>query len=130
MQIHLLPLPPVQVSFVTPASPWYAQWDFWVSVGTLVVALMTGCYAWETRRPRKGSDRSMAALSRHAEAAAKVSQDSAAAAQRSAEALKVFHSGIRRGRKHVFFFERYSGTVDYDPKHPASSRVLDDGPSG
>jgi polyisoprenoid-binding protein YceI len=35
--------------------------------------------------------------------------------------IEVFHSGIRRGRKHVFFFERYSGTLDYDPEVPESS---------
>lgn len=80
-------IPPIHVTVVAPEHPWYAQWDFWISGGTLLVAMLTGWYAYETRRLRKGSDKAMAELSKHAENAATGSRQSAAAAERSAIAL-------------------------------------------
>jgi hypothetical protein len=85
--MQLPPVRPIHVTVVAPEHPWYAQWDFWVSVGTLIVAAMTGWYAWETRRLRKGSDKAMGKLAKHAENAAAAAKESADAARKSAEAL-------------------------------------------
>ena len=69
MPIPPPPVPPIRVEFITPEPLWYAQWDFWVSVGTLILAAVTGWYAWETRRLRKGSDKAVAAAQQSADAA-------------------------------------------------------------
>ena len=39
-------------------------------------------------------------------------------------ALDVYKTGLWNGRKHVFFFERYSGNVQYDGERPENSRVM------
>jgi polyisoprenoid-binding protein YceI len=38
-------------------------------------------------------------------------------------ALEVYKTGFMSGKKHVFLFERYAGTLDYDAKAPQNSRV-------
>jgi hypothetical protein len=38
MQIQLPAMPPVHVTFVTTEPLFYTQWDFWLSVGTLLLA--------------------------------------------------------------------------------------------
>ncbi len=38
-------------------------------------------------------------------------------------ALEVFKTGLMRGKKHLFEFERYQGRLDYDPQAPERSRV-------
>ena len=38
--------------------------------------------------------------------------------------LEVFKTGILAGKKHLFFFEDYSGEIDYDPAHPENSKAL------
>ncbi len=38
-------------------------------------------------------------------------------------ALEVFKTGLMRGKKHTFHFERYRGTLSYDPARPAATRV-------
>lgn len=37
--------------------------------------------------------------------------------------LEVFKSGLLAGKKHLFFFEDYSGEIDYDAEHIENSRV-------
>ena len=37
--------------------------------------------------------------------------------------LRVAKTGLYRGKVHVFVFPQYSGTLDYDPQKPESSRV-------
>jgi|SRR5215469_10620523 len=37
--------------------------------------------------------------------------------------LEAFKTGILAGKKHLFFFEDYSGEIDYDPAHPENSKV-------
>ncbi len=38
-------------------------------------------------------------------------------------ALDVYKTGLWNGRKHAFFFERYSGDIQYDGERPENSRV-------
>jgi len=38
-------------------------------------------------------------------------------------ALQVDKTGLMRGKKHLFVFERYVGRLEYDPGNPAESRV-------
>ncbi len=38
-------------------------------------------------------------------------------------ALEVFKTGLMRGKKHTFLFERYRGTLSYDPARPQATRV-------
>ncbi|PYT23487.1 MAG: hypothetical protein DMG57_31885 [Acidobacteria bacterium] len=38
--------------------------------------------------------------------------------------LDVYKTGLWNGRKHVFFFERYSGDIQYDSERPESARVM------
>ena len=38
-------------------------------------------------------------------------------------ALEVFKTGLMRGKKHLFEFERYKGRLDYDAQAPERSRV-------
>jgi len=87
--MQLPTVPPIHVTVVSPERPWYADWNLWVSIGTLIVAAMTGWYAYETRKLRKGSDKAMADLSKHAEHAATASKESAEAAKASAGALGI-----------------------------------------
>jgi len=37
--------------------------------------------------------------------------------------LEVFKTGFLRGKKHTFHFERYRGTLSYDPAQPTATRV-------
>jgi polyisoprenoid-binding protein YceI len=37
--------------------------------------------------------------------------------------LEAFKTGILAGKKHLFFFEDYSGEIDYDPAHPENSQA-------
>lgn len=55
--LHIPPiiLPP------PPDVPFYLHGDFWVSVGTMMLAAITGWLAWETRRLRTGADQALAA---------------------------------------------------------------------
>src|ERR1700722_973270 len=41
----------------------------------------------------------------------------------SSVAVQVFKSGLMAKRKHMLFFQRYGGFVDYDSKNPEKSRV-------
>lgn len=41
----------------------------------------------------------------------------------SSVAAQVFRSGLMARRKHVLFFQQYSGEVDYDCENPENSRV-------
>lgn len=38
-------------------------------------------------------------------------------------ALEVYKTGVLSGKKHLFLFERYAGTLHYDAKSPEASRV-------
>ena len=38
--------------------------------------------------------------------------------------LDVYKTGLWSGRKHVFFFERYNGDIQYDSERPESARVM------
>jgi polyisoprenoid-binding protein YceI len=38
-------------------------------------------------------------------------------------AVEVFKTGLLTGKRHVFFFERYQGNVQYDPASPEQSSV-------
>jgi polyisoprenoid-binding protein YceI len=41
----------------------------------------------------------------------------------SSVAVQVFKSGLMAKRKHILFFQRYRGLVEYDSEHPENSRV-------
>ena len=60
------PIPPIHVTVVAPEHLWYMQWDFWLSVFTLLLADATLWLVFETRRLRKGSDAAMANMVQHA----------------------------------------------------------------
>src|SRR5437868_6574775 len=90
-----LQLPPMHVEFITPSTPLLLDWNFWVSCGTLAVALTTAYYAWETRKLRKANDRAIAlnteAMKQQAEdtrRALDIASQTANAAQQSAEASR------------------------------------------
>lgn len=68
--------------------PFYEQWDFWVSIGTLLLAGVTGWLAVETRRIRRGSDEAMADMRRYAAVSADAATASAKAAEQSTAAAK------------------------------------------
>jgi hypothetical protein len=81
---------------------WYSDWNFWVSAGTLAVAVTTAYYAWETRKLRQGNDRALetsrAAMEQQAEdtqRSLKVAETTAKAAEDSAEATKLLAAGQR-----------------------------------
>ncbi len=38
-------------------------------------------------------------------------------------ALEIYKTGLMSGKKHLFFFERYAGAVNYNPAAPESSRI-------
>jgi polyisoprenoid-binding protein YceI len=38
-------------------------------------------------------------------------------------ALEIYKTGLFSGKKHLFLFERYRGTLSYDPAAPQASRV-------
>jgi len=84
--MQLPSVPPIHVTVVAPEHAWYAQWDFWVSIGTLIVAAMTGWYAWETRKLRKGSDKAVAAAQQSADAAVRGVEISQASMQHTLRA--------------------------------------------
>jgi hypothetical protein len=65
--------------------PWYFQWDLWVSVFTLLLAVGTIWLALETRRMRKGSDNAMTEMAAHAAASARAAEKSADATRGLAE---------------------------------------------
>jgi hypothetical protein len=77
--------------FLSPAllfvetAPWFLQWDLWVSVFTLLLAVGTIWLALETRGMRKGSDKAMAEMSSHAAASARAAEKSADATLALAE---------------------------------------------
>jgi hypothetical protein len=86
------PLAMILVShFALPAllliedSVWYLQWDFWVSVFTLLLAVGTIWLALETRGMRKGSDKAMDEMATHAAASARAAEKSADATRALAE---------------------------------------------
>lgn len=89
MQAGLLPVPPINVNVVARERGWYLQWDLWLSLITLALALVTSWLAWETRKMRQGSDKAIGELSKHAEDAASAAKESAMAAKASANALTV-----------------------------------------
>jgi hypothetical protein len=65
------------------------QWDFWLSVFTLLLAVATLWLVFETRRMRKGGDAAMANMLQHASDSAKAAGISADAAVKSAESTKI-----------------------------------------
>jgi hypothetical protein len=65
--------------------PWYFQWDLWVSVFTLLLAVGTIWLALETRKMRKGSDKAMTEMAAHAAASARAAEKSADATRGLAE---------------------------------------------
>jgi hypothetical protein len=84
--MQLAPVPPIHVTVVAPEHPWYAQWDFWVSVFTLFLVIATLLLVRQTRKVWQRSDLAIGELSKHAENAAASSKDSADAARKSADA--------------------------------------------
>lgn len=74
MQVQATPL---VVQMLAPEKLFYQEWDFWVSIGTMLLALATIWLALETRRMRRGSDKAMGELAKHAENAAKASLEQA-----------------------------------------------------
>jgi polyisoprenoid-binding protein YceI len=38
-------------------------------------------------------------------------------------ALTVEKTGLYHGKKHLFLFEKYQGTLQYDPQHPEASKI-------
>jgi hypothetical protein len=77
MQIQTPALPPIIVNVLSPEKHFYQEWDFWVSVGTMALAIATIWLAMETRRMRRGSDKAMGELAKHAEHAANASIEQA-----------------------------------------------------
>ena len=71
-----------------PELPFYEQWDFWVSIGTMLLAGVTAWLAIETRRIRRGSDEAMADMRKYASDSAAAATTSAKAAEQSADAAK------------------------------------------
>jgi hypothetical protein len=109
-------VPPIRVEFITPEPLWYAQWDFWVSVGTILLAMMTGWLALETRRMRRGSDKAMGELAKHAENAAAAAKESAEVAKKSAEALTsqtdVMASALKVAERSAIASEKSAAAAD------------------
>jgi hypothetical protein len=85
MQLQLPPMPPIVVQWITPEAPFYAQWDFWLSVVTMLLVIVTFLLVLETRRMRTSSDTSMREILKHAEASADAASRSAKAAETSAD---------------------------------------------
>jgi hypothetical protein len=81
---------------MAPEQVWYMQWDFWLSVFTLLLAGATLWLACETRRMRKGSDEAMANMVQHASHSAKAAGISADAAVKSAESTKILAEAGQR----------------------------------
>jgi hypothetical protein len=50
MQLQLPATPPVLVQWIIPEPHFYAQWDFWLSVVTLLLVIVTFLLVLETRR--------------------------------------------------------------------------------
>ena len=65
------------------------QWDFWLSVFTLLLAVATLWLVFETRRMRKGGDAAMANMLQHASDSARAAGISADAAVKSADSTKI-----------------------------------------
>jgi hypothetical protein len=88
MQIQLPAMPPIVVQWITPEAHFYAQWNFWLSVFTLLLVVATFLLVLETRSMRTSSDTSMRDMLKHAEASADAARRSANAAEVSADASK------------------------------------------
>jgi hypothetical protein len=74
-------MPPVVVRWITPEARFYSQWDFWLSIFTLLLVVATLLVVFETHRMRTSSDTSMREMLQHAEASAGAANASAEAAQ-------------------------------------------------
>ncbi len=71
-------LPPLQLlGLLRPEKPFYQEWDFWVSVFTLLLASATLWVAAETRQMRKSSDETMEEMKKHAAASANAAKAAA-----------------------------------------------------
>src|SRR5713101_442336 len=70
MQLQPPPIPPIVVHWLMPEKLFYQEWDFWVTVGTLLLAVATVWLAFETRGLRKDSIKSIKASEQTATAAA------------------------------------------------------------
>lgn len=77
--------PPIPQIVVLMETAWYLQWDFWLSAVTFLLALGTLWVALETRLMRRGSDRAMAEMTKHAASSAHAAATSAAATKALAE---------------------------------------------
>lgn len=82
--------PPIYIPQVVlpapPEMPFYGQWDFWVSVGTMILATVTAWLAVETRRMRRGADRALDVTQNAMKAQAEDTRNSLGVAERNAEA--------------------------------------------
>ena len=58
LQAPTASIPPIVLPPI-PEGRFYAQWDFWVSLGTMLLAMVTAWLALETRRMRRGADRAL-----------------------------------------------------------------------
>jgi len=86
MQIVQVPsVPLVKVVFMHLDRPFYTEWDFWVSVFTLVLAVGTLWLAFETRGMRKSADQGMRVMETHAAISARAAEVSAQATRAMAE---------------------------------------------
>ena len=50
MQFLPYPAAPIVMNWFTPEKPFYQEWDFWVSLGTLILVLVTAWVAIRRRR--------------------------------------------------------------------------------
>lgn len=69
MQIQPPGVPPIVVHWFVPEPIFYREWDFWLSVATMLLALITGWLAWETRGLRQDSAKAIRASRNTAKAA-------------------------------------------------------------
>lgn len=70
MQIGSPPLHPVVVNWITPEKLFYQDWEFWLVLFTLALAVVTGWLAYETRGLRVDSAQAIKAAEKSAESAA------------------------------------------------------------
>jgi hypothetical protein len=77
------------VTSPNPSEPrWYLEWDFWVSVFTLALSVITGWLAWETRKLRQDGGESIAAAKQSADAAQKSSEAALNSARIAEETMR------------------------------------------
>lgn len=67
MQLAPPPIPPVVVHWLLPEKLFYQEWEFWLSLFTFALAVVTGWLALETRGLRKDSAESIKAAQQSAE---------------------------------------------------------------